>query len=255
MGLDLEIAAWIFASGLATAVGAVALWLSGPRLLRAILLDGLLGFTAGVMLAATLFSLLVPAIDRGSLLPVVVGLAAGGFGMMGVDALVPHAHARFREGRRPRAAAIQPAQHRATLLISALTIHNVPEGLAVGVAFGVGGTELGIPVALAIGVQNIPEGFVAGAPLLETGMARGRASLIAGSTGLVEPPAALLAFFTAEAVGGALGGALAFAAGAMLYVVIDELIPECQARGNERIASGGLLIGFIVMMTLDNALG
>ncbi len=255
LSFDAETAAWITASGLATGVGGLGLLIGGRQLGRAVLLDGLLGFTAGVMLAATVFSLLVPALDRGSLIAVVAGVTAGGFLMMGVDAAVPHVHARFREGARPTAAEVEPAKRRSIMLLSALTIHNIPEGLAVGVAFGAGGTELGIPVALAIGVQNIPEGFVAGAPLLETGMSRARAAAIAAGTGIVEPPAALLAFFAVDLVGGALAAALAFAAGAMLYVIVDELIPECQARGNERVATAGLLVGFILMMSLDNALG
>ena len=127
--------------------------------------------------------------------------------------------------------------------------------MAVGVAFAAGGTELGIPVALAIGVQNIPEGFVAAAPLVEIGTPRRKAALVAGLTGVVEPPAALIAFAAVEVVGGLLSAALALAAGAMLYVIVDELIPESHARGNQRAATTGLILGFIVMMTLDNVLG
>ena len=128
----------------------------------------LLGFTAGVMLAATAFSLLVPALDRGSLGEVLVGFALGCGFIAALDALIPHAHARFRERGRPAAEELA-ARQRATLLLSALTIHNVPEGLAVGVAFAAGGTDLGMPLAIAIGIQNIPEGFAAAAPLLPAG--------------------------------------------------------------------------------------
>jgi ZIP family zinc transporter len=253
--MSAETLAWILASGLATALGGAALWILGPRFRGAATLDGLLGFTAGVMLAATLFSLLVPALERGGLAEVLIGFSIGAGVLTLIDISVPHVHARFREGRRPVAAEVVPAEHRAALLLSALTIHNVPEGMAVGVAFAAGGTELGIPVALAIGVQNIPEGFVAAAPLIEAGVPSRRAGVIAGLTGMVEPPAALLAFAAVEVIGGLLAGALALAAGAMLYVVVDELIPECQARGNHRVATAGLILGFLVMMTLDNALG
>jgi ZIP family zinc transporter len=253
--MSLETLAWILASGLATGIGGLGLVVFGERLRSAPALDGLLGFTAGVMLAATVFSLLVPALDRGGIGEVVAGFTLGAVILGLVDAAVPHVHARFREGRRPPVATYKPAESRAGLLLSALTIHNVPEGMAVGVAFAAGGTELGIPVALAIGVQNIPEGFVAAAPLVEIGTRRRKAALVAGLTGMVEPPAALIAFAAVEVVGGLLAAALALAAGAMLYVIVDELIPESQAGSNQRAGTAGLILGFIVMMTLDNVLG
>jgi ZIP family zinc transporter len=131
----------------------------------------------------------------------------------------------------------------------------VPEGIAVGVAFAAGGADLGIPLALAIGIQNVPEGFAAAAPLLAAGTTRRRAIGIAALTGVVEPPAALAAFGSFELASALLPLGLSFAAGAMLYVVVDELVPEAQGRGNERIASFGFLIGFSLMMALDNAFG
>jgi ZIP family zinc transporter len=250
--VDSETAAWILASGLATGLGAIPIL--ALRRPSDVVLDALLGFTAGVMLAATAFSLLVPALDRGTVWEVVAGLAAGAAFLALLDALVPHAHARFAEhGRLP--AEQRQARERATLLLSALTIHNVPEGMAVGVAFAAGGTELGIPIALAIGIQNVPEGFAAAAPLVSGAASRRGAALVAVLTGVVEPPAAFLAFAAFDTVEPLLAGGLAFAAGAMLYVVADELIPESHSHGNERAATFALVVGFGLMLLLDNAFG
>jgi zinc transporter, ZIP family len=240
--------AWIAAAGAGTIVGGLALLFVRPT--GAVLLDVLLGFTAGVMLAATAFSLLVPALDKGTVVEVVAGLLVGA-GMLAVlDWLIPHAHAQFAERHAHGA-----EWRRGTLLLAALTIHNVPEGLAVGVAFAAGGWDLGVPIAIAIGIQNVPEGFVAGAPFVAGGMPRRSAAALAASTGLVEPPAALLAFATFGLAAALLPIGLAFAGGAMLYVVVDELIPESHARGNERAATGALVVGFALMLALDNAFG
>lgn len=245
--MDTETLFWILAAGLATGVGGLALLLV-PRP-SDYLLDVLLGFTAGVMLAATAFSLLVPALDEGTLAEVLAGVLVGGAALLALDMLVPHVHLRFVE----RGHADVAAGRRAVLLLSALTIHNVPEGMAVGVAFAAGGSDLGVPIALAIGIQNVPEGFAAAAPLLAAGHSRRSAIGVAALTGAVEPPAALLAFATVSVAATLLPFGLAFAAGAMLYVVVDELVPESHARGNERAASGALLVGFALMLALDNA--
>ena len=242
----------LIAPGLATGLGGAALLVF--RRPHELTLDALLGFTAGVMLAATAFSLLVPALDRGSLGEVLAGFALGCALIAVLDLLVPHAHTRFRERGRPAAEELE-ARDRATLLLAALTIHNVPEGLAVGVAFAAGGTELGAPLAIAIGIQNIPEGFAAAAPLLAAGSSPGSAATVAALTGAVEPPAALAAYAAVELAGTLLAGALAFAAGAMLYVVVDELVPESHGHGHELAASLALLGGFALMMGLDNAFG
>jgi ZIP family zinc transporter len=241
--------AWMLAAGLATGLGGLALLLLPRPSDR--LLDALLGFTAGIMLAATAFSLLVPALDQGTIGEVVVGLVAGAAVLGAVDWAVPHVHARMSETGRP----VDRARARATLLVAALTIHNLPEGLAVGVAFGAGGVELGVPVAVAIAIQNAPEGFAAAAPLLGVGVRRRRAVALAFASGAVEPPAALLAFAFIGLAASALPLALAFAAGAMLYVVVDELVPESHARGFEREASASFMVGFALMLVLDNALG
>jgi ZIP family zinc transporter len=245
--LDTETLFWIFAAGAATGLG--GLWLLLMPRPSVLLLDVLLGFTAGIMLAATAFSLLVPALDQGGLAEVLAGLAAGGAALLALDAFVPHVHPRLAEHGRLE----ERETRRAALLLSALTIHNIPEGLAVGVAFAAGGAELGVPIALAIGIQNIPEGFAAGAPLFAAGVSRRKAALVAASTGAVEPLAALAAFAAFELASGLLPFGLAFAAGAMLYVIVDELIPESHARGNERAASVALLVGFALMLALDNA--
>jgi zinc transporter, ZIP family len=248
--VDVETLLWILAAGLATGVGGLALLLM-PRPTD-YLLDVLLGFTAGVMLAATAFSLLVPALDEGTLAVVLGGVLVGGIALLALDVIVPHVHLRYVERGGPTDVAVS---RRAVLLLSALTIHNVPEGMAVGVAFAAGGPELGIPIALAIAIQNVPEGFAAAAPLLAAGTSRRGAIGVAALTGAVEPPAALIAFAAFSVAAILLPFGLAFAAGAMLYVVVDELVPESHARGNERAASVALLVGFALMLGLDNAFG
>ena len=149
---------WLVVPGLATGLGGVALLVVRRPSDR--MLDALLGFTAGIMLAATAFSLLVPALDLGSVWGVLAGFSVGAIVLLALDYAIPHVHARFAEP----GPALDARRRQALLLVSALTIHNVPEGLAVGVAFAAGGSELGIPIALAIGIQNIPEGFAAAAP-------------------------------------------------------------------------------------------
>lgn len=247
MVIDLETLCWIVAAGAATGIGGLWLLLVPDPTDR--LLDVLLGFTAGVMLAATAFSLLVPALEEGTLAEVLAGVAAGGAALLALDAYVPHVHLRFAEAGHEN----EPAARRATLLLSALTIHNIPEGLAVGVAFAAGGADLGIPIALAIGIQNIPEGFAAAAPLIAAGTSRRKAAAVAAATGAVEPPAALVALAALGPASVLLPFGLSFAAGAMLYVIVDELVPESHARGNERAATVALLAGFALMLALDNA--
>ena len=217
-------------------------------------LDALLGFTAGIMLAATAFSLLVPALDDAGVGPVLVGFAVGGAVIVALDAWVPHLHARWHEGaREPLTESTQ--LNRATLLVIAMTIHNSPEGAAVGTAFAAGGTELGLPLAVAIAIQNLPEGFAVAAPLVAVGASRSKAVLVALASGAVEPVAAFGAYGAFGLFSVLLPYGLAFAAAAMLYVVVDELIPESHARGYERDASIALVCGFALMMTLDSALG
>lgn len=249
--MDLETLLLILASGAGTGLGGLGLLALRQPSERG--LATLLGFTAGVMLAATAFSLLVPGLEAGGVAEVLGGFAIGSLVLAGLDAAVPHAHERFAE-RGGLPVEQREREEQATLLLAALTIHNIPEGLAVGLAFAAGGPELGVPLAVAIGIQNVPEGFVAGVPLLALGRRR-QAAGVAALTGLVEPPAALLAYFAFELIDPLLAAGLGFAAGAMLYVVVDELIPESGAKGREREASLALLAGFALLLVLDNALG
>ncbi|MDA3950481.1 MAG: ZIP family metal transporter [Spirochaeta sp.] len=229
------------------------------------ILDAMMGFAAGVMIAASFWSLLQPAItmaeeqDLIAWIPATVGFLGGGFFMLGIDKILPHLHIG------------EPIEHaegpstswqRSILLVLAITIHNIPEGLAIGVAFGA--VAAGIPsasiggaiaLALGIGIQNLPEGTSVSVPLRREGMSRGRAFWYGQLSGSVEPIAAVLGAAAALLMRPMLPYALAFAAGAMIFVVIEELIPESQRNENTDIATIGTLAGFAVMMTLDVALG
>lgn len=235
------------AAGLATGAGALpVLFLKGGVSRR--LLDGMLGLAAGVMLAATAFSLLVPALESGGVLSAGGGLLLGAGFIAWLDRRTPHAHfAAGREGPSSRLA-------RVWLLVLAITIHNFPEGLSVGVVFGAGGAGAGTVLATAIGLQNVPEGLAVAVPLVREGYRRGKAVWYAALTGLAEPVAGLLGGALVGLAAGILPWALGFAAGAMLYVVSDEMIPESHREGHEREATAGVILGFLLMMVLENAL-
>jgi ZIP family zinc transporter len=233
-------------TGLATGLGAIPVLFTKKISDR--LLDVLLGFSAGVMLSATCFSLIVPAIDMSGPLIVVAGIALGALTLHLLDRFVPHFHpASGPEGRPSNLPKVW-------LFVIAMTIHNFPEGIAVGVSFGNGDIALGLSVAIAIALQNMPEGLAVALPLVREGYSRGKAFWYATLTGLVEPLGgiiglALIAFILPIQPWG-----LAFAAGAMLFVVSDEMIPESHKKGFEREATFGLISGFILMMFLDCAL-
>jgi ZIP family zinc transporter len=228
--------------------------------------DAMLGAAAGVMIAASYFSLLAPAIalaeERGSgapWIPAVVGFLSGGLFMRLVDSLLPHLHPH-----QPTSAAegMPSTWRRSVLLVSAITLHNFPEGLAVGVAFG--SAAMGYPeatvasataLAIGIGLQNFPEGAAVSFPLRREGMPRARAFFWGQLSAAIEPPAALLGVVAVTLAAPLLPYALAFAAGAMIFVVVEELIPESQAGGHADLATVALLVGFAVMMALDVALG
>ena len=248
---------------LVTAAGAAVVFLFKDLSRR--WLDGMLGFTGGVMIAASYWSLLAPSIDMSERmgmtpwLPPAVGFALGALFLYALDKYVPHLHINFdpklSEGPRTD-------WRRSTLLILAITLHNIPEGLAVGVLFG--GVAAGIPeatigaaVALAIGIglQNFPEGIAVSMPLRRLGLSRRRSFFYGQLSAIVEPVAGVVGALAVLWMQPILPYALAFAAGAMIYVVIEEVIPETQLDAHTDIATLGFIGGFIVMMVLDVGLG
>ncbi len=249
-----------------TAAGAALVF--GTKNVPRKVLDAMLGFAAGVMIAASFWSLLAPAIElsEGGPLPVwvapVIGFMAGGLFLRGLDRVLPHLHPgmKMSEAEGPHT-----TWRRSVLLVSAITLHNIPEGLAVGVAFGavglgitegVPGTSLGAAVALAIGIglQNFPEGTAVSMPLRREGISRGKSFFYGQLSATVEPLAAVIAATAVLVAKPILPYALAFAAGAMIFVVAEELVPEAK-RGSPDIAALSLMVGFSVMMILDVALG
>jgi ZIP family zinc transporter len=230
------------------------------------LLNGMLGFAAGVMIAASYWSLLAPAIalaeEEGSLpawLPVAFGFLLGGGFLWLVDRVLPHLHLGFPLSE---AEGIKTSWQRSILLVLAITLHNIPEGLAVGVAFGA--VANGIPgaslagaaaLALGIGLQNLPEGTAVAAPLRREGISRLKSFWFGQLSAVVEPVAGVVGAAAVVLARPILPYALAFAAGAMIYVVVEELIPESQLEQSTHIATFGTMMGFAVMMILDVALG
>lgn len=244
-----------------TAVGAATVFLT--RRINRQVLDAMLGFSGGVMLAASYWSLLAPAIqiaEHGvfpAWFPSAVGFLLGGTVLWAFDKLLPHLHLGF-----PLAEAEGPktSLHRAILLVTAITLHNIPEGLAVGVAFGgvVEGSHSSLSAALAlaigIGLQNFPEGIAVAMPLCGDGLSRRKSFWYGQLSAVVEPIAAVAGAGAVMAAAPILPYALSFAAGAMIYVVVEELIPESHRHGNVDLATVSLMIGFTVMMILDVAL-
>ncbi|MDF1520485.1 MAG: ZIP family metal transporter [Brevefilum sp.] len=229
------------------------------------LLNGLLGFAAGVMIAASFFSLLAPAIEMSKDLPVpvwvpaVAGFILGGVFLFLTDKLLPHLHMGMdiSEAEGPKT-----SWQRSVLLITAITLHNIPEGLAVGVAFGAAAAGIGeagvasaIALALGIGIQNFPEGLAVSAPLRREGWKVGKSFFYGQFSGMVEPIAGLIGAAATLLMQPLLPYALSFAAGAMIYVVAEELIPESKCEGHSDIPTIGVMLGFAVMMLLDVALG
>lgn len=246
-----------------TAAGAALVF--GTRQFSQRMLDGMMGFAAGVMIAASYWSLLAPAIALAAdgpvpaWVPAAGGFLAGGFFLWSVDKVLPHLHMGL-----PTEAAegIHTHWRRSVLLVLAITLHNIPEGLAVGVAFGaVAGNGAAatlsgaIALALGIGIQNFPEGTAVSVPLRREGMSRRRAFMIGQLSGVVEPVAGVAGAAAVLLVRPLLPYALAFAAGAMIFVVIEQLVPESQRNGHTDFATMGGMFGFAVMMTLDVALG
>ena len=228
-------------------------------------MDGMLGFAAGVMIAASFWSLLSPAIkmveEAGGIpwIPALLGFLGGGAFLWSVDRLLPHLHRGFPTSE---AEGIKTSWQRSVLLVMAITLHNIPEGLAVGVAFGAAAAghsaaSIGAAIALAIGIgiQNFPEGAAVSVPLRREGLSRRKSFMYGQFSGMVEPLAGVAGAFAVIYMQPILPYALSFAAGAMIYVVAEELIPESQAEKHSDIATIGVMVGFAIMMTLDVALG
>lgn len=245
-----------------TALGAATVFLA--RTISRRLLDGMLGFAAGVMIAASYWSLLAPAIEMSladavpAWVPAAVGFLAGGLFLSALDKLLPHLHfglpLEAAEGMKTR-------WQRSLLLILAITLHNIPEGLAVGVAFGAVAAGLpsatlsaAIALAIGIGIQNFPEGVAVAMPLRSEGLSPLRSFWYGQLSAAVEPVAAVLGASAVYLFRPLLPYALSFAAGAMIFVVIEELIPESQSNGHADLATLSALLGFTVMMILDVAL-
>ena len=229
-------------------------------------MDGTLGFAAGVMLAASFTSLIIPGIEtysNGNPLPVLFGVALGALFLDRSDKLVPHAHYLLSGRRRTDAANPDtdlPVDDErlagVVLFILAITLHNMPEGLAVGVGFGSGDLGTAIPLMLAIGIQNIPEGLAVSVAAINAGLDKRFYAAFAGiRSGVVEIPLAVLGAYAVQTVSALLPYAMGFAAGAMLFVISDEIVPETHAKGHERVATLGTIFGVIVMLYLDISLG
>lgn len=249
---------------LVTASGAALVFFM--KTLRRSILDGLLGFTGGVMIAASCFGLLLPAIDMASengmtggweVMPASVGFLLGAIFIFGLDKLLPHLHINFK---RDEAEGIETNWKSTTLLVSAITMHNIPEGLAVGVMFGAAGGDthmvaMAITLAIGIGIQNFPEGIAVAMPLRRQGVSRFKSFWYGQLSAIVEPIAGVLGAWAVSSFEPILPYALGFAAGAMIYVVVEEVIPETQRDKYTDIAVLGFILGFLLMMILDVVLG
>lgn len=247
-----------------TGLGASAVFFTRKEISKK-LLDGMLGFAAGVMIAASYWSLLSPAIEMSegkrlpSWLPPAIGFATGAIFLRLIDMVLPHLHpglyAKKTEG-------VKTTWRRTTLLILAVTLHNIPEGLAVGVAFGAVAAGLpeasvagAVALAIGIGLQNFPEGIAVSMPLRREGLSKLKSFWYGQLSGIVEPFAGVIGAAAVLISKPLLPYALSFAAGAMIFVVVEELIPESQRGGNTDIATMGAIMGFLVMMILDVGLG
>ncbi len=246
-----------------TAAGAALVFI-GKDLSRKTL-DGMLGFAAGVMIAASFWSLLAPAIEMSEdlgqpgWLPPAIGFLLGGVFLRLVDKILPHLHIN---APMEEAEGISTRWKKTTLLVLAITLHNIPEGLAIGVAFGAVAYDLptatlggAIALAIGIGIQNFPEGTAVSMPLRREGVSKGRSFWYGQLSGTVEPVAAVIGVLFVLVARPMLPYALSFAAGAMIFVVVEEVIPESQRGGNTDIATLGAMAGFTIMMVLDVALG
>lgn len=246
--------------------GVTALGSAGVFLTKEVnrkVLDGMLGFASGVMIAASYFSLLAPAIEMSKDLnvpqwfPAIIGFLLGGLCLYLIDKLLPHLHLNFPD---ETAEGVKTTWKRTTLLVLAITLHNIPEGLSVGVAFGAAGLGISsltsaIALAIGIGLQNFPEGLAVSMPLRREGISPLKSFWYGQLSGIVEPIAGIIGAYAVTAARPILPYALAFASGAMIYVVVEELIPSAQKEGETDFPTIGAMLGFAIMMLLDVALG
>ncbi|MDS0965321.1 ZIP family metal transporter [Staphylococcus capitis] len=249
---------------LLTALGAAAVFVF--KKVNDKVLNSMQGFAAGIMIAASFWSLLEPAIEssKGSSvpwLPAAIGFILGGFFIRALDYVIPHIHQNAQDKNQQREG-VKTSLGKNTLLVLAITLHNIPEGLSIGVAFGgvVSGngqaTFLGaIGLAIGIGIQNIPEGAALSMPIRAAGASRLKSFNYGQASAIVEPIFATIGAAAILVVNPVLPYALAFAAGAMIFVVVEELIPDSQSSNNTDLATMSLMIGFTIMMILDVALG
>lgn len=225
-------------------------------------LNLMLGFASGVMIAASFWSLLNPSIELSAALgfkpwiPASIGFLTGGIFLWSIDKILPHLHRGLKTSE-----GIKTKWQRSILLVLAVTLHNIPEGLAVGVAFGAVAADIpsatlgaAISLAIGIGIQNFPEGAAVSIPLRNENISRFKAFMYGQASGIVEPFAAIIGFLFVTSMRSILPYALAFAAGAMIYVVVEELIPSAKTDSNDDSSTIGVMIGFTVMMILDVAL-
>lgn len=260
--LDVSVAAGVMIPFIGTTLGSAMVFFMKNQINRK-LEKLLMGFAAGVMVAASVWSLLIPSIEmadgQGKIawIPAAAGFILGMAFLLLLDSVIPHLHLDTDkpEGIRSRA-------KKATMMVFAVTLHNIPEGMAVGVTFAgalLGDTQItmagAFTLALGIAIQNFPEGAIISMPLKSTGVTRRRAFLYGMLSGLVEPVGAVLTILLAGLIVPMLPYFLAFAAGAMIYVVVEELIPESQSGEHTNIGTIGVAVGFVVMMVLDVALG
>lgn len=255
----------IFTWGM-TALGAAIVFFT--RNVSQKLLDSMLGFAAGVMIAASVWSLIIPAVEMTEAMggigwmPATIGFLVGGIFLRVCDAYLPHLHIGLP---RSQAEGVDTSWRRSTLLVLAITLHNIPEGLAIGVVFGAAATGIdptgtatiagAIALSIGIGIQNLPEGTAVSVPLRREGVGMGKSFYFGQLSGVVEPAFAVLGALAVIYVQPVLPYALSFAAGAMIYVVVEELIPESQHHGNTDLATMATMIGFVIMMTLDITMG
>jgi len=254
--------ATIFTWGL-TAIGAAGVFFVSEPNKK--IMNGMLGFAAGVMISASVWSLLIPAIEISAggvlpaWLPAAIGFMAGGVFLQVLDRILPHLHLGFPESKSEGP---KTSLQRTTLLVLAITLHNIPEGLAVGVAFGAAAAGLpfattagAVALAVGIGIQNFPEGLAVSMPLRREGLSLLSSFWYGQLSAVVEPVAAVVGAAAVIASRAILPYAMAFAAGAMIFVVVEELIPESQVEGSADVATLGAMLGFLIMMVLDVALG